>query len=422
MPTELRPVETSEEVLTSLDTFNEEAVGSTDRSRRILRSTQYWVYDPDTGRFGPGKFVGYRGMTFDLYEQGNQGDTTGAKFDGHVSKNAIETALGDSFEPNPDLHTLLTDWGTAIMGADAFGGADSAKWKFVALEVAAQDAEEGENDQPSKARNPNWQRDELILALDLYVRYAGKPPSHTHPDIVELSRVLNALPIHSNRGDNHTFRNENGVYLKLMNFRRFDPNQEGVGMTRGNKLEKEVWEQYADKPDLLRQIADRIRAGYQLLDDEAGVDPEEEAFAEGRVLYRLHRMRERNKAVIQKAKTLAKKKHGRLFCTVCKFDFAKTYGPLGEDYIEGHHTKPVSELTADSQTKASDIALQGEVAGRVLSTGARCTGCDGTKNRGQRLTPHFPLVADCKSGRIGTVGQFVRQAYQPRKTPRNSVR
>lgn len=31
-------------------------------------------------------------------------------------------------------------------------------------------------------------------------------------------------------------------------------------------------------------------------------------------------------------------------CIVCKFDFGKTYGPLGEGYIHVHHLKPLSEI------------------------------------------------------------------------------
>ena len=38
---------------------------------------------------------------------------------------------------------------------------------------------------------------------------------------------------------------------------------------------------------------------------------------------------------------LAKKKHGRLICEVCGFDFEKTYGELGKDFIEVHHNKPL---------------------------------------------------------------------------------
>ena len=86
-------------------------------------------------------------------------------------------------------------------------------------------------------------------------------------------------------------------------------------------------------------------------------DPDESTFPEGRILYRLHRRRERSKEVIEQAKAEAKETHGRLFCCVCNFDFAAFYGKVGEGFIEGHHTKPLAELIGETETKTSDIAL-----------------------------------------------------------------
>ena len=89
-PVILVSVSSPEEVVSSLETFNLEAVANPDRARSILRQTTYWVYHPQTGRFGPGKFVGYAGMTFSAYDRANLGDSTGVKFDGYVSRRAIE--------------------------------------------------------------------------------------------------------------------------------------------------------------------------------------------------------------------------------------------------------------------------------------------------------------------------------------------
>ena len=61
------------------------------------------------------------------------------------------------------------------------------------------------------ARNPPWTRDELILALDLYFRVNPLHTSEQHPDIQELSVLLNALPVHSTRPDAEVFRNPNGI-------------------------------------------------------------------------------------------------------------------------------------------------------------------------------------------------------------------
>ena len=43
------------------------------------------------------------------------------------------------------------------------------------------------------ARNPTWTRDEIILALELYLRYRERLPDSDDPENVELSRTLNTL-------------------------------------------------------------------------------------------------------------------------------------------------------------------------------------------------------------------------------------
>ena len=44
-------------------------------------------------------------------------------------------------------------------------------------------------------RNPPWARDELILALDLYLRLDRRLPNPTDPDAVALSAMLNTWPM-----------------------------------------------------------------------------------------------------------------------------------------------------------------------------------------------------------------------------------
>lgn len=71
-------------------------------------------------------------------------------------------------------------------------------------------------------RNPSWTRDELILALDLYARFNGKPPGKGSAEINGLSAILNQIPRSTGEG-RPDFRNSNGVYRTLMHFKRFDP-------------------------------------------------------------------------------------------------------------------------------------------------------------------------------------------------------
>lgn len=80
-------------------------------------------------------------------------------------------------------------------------------------------------------------------------------------------------------------------------------------------------------------------------------------FPEGREVEKKHKLRERNQAAIRTAKELFKKKHNKLFCQVCGFDFHSKYGEIGLDFIEGHHTLPLSALKEEVKTKVEDIAL-----------------------------------------------------------------
>ena len=111
-------------------------------------------------------------------------------------------------------------------------------------------------------RNPPWSEEELVLALDLYLRRGILRASH--PEVVDLSRVLNGLAIHSEPPDLARFRNPNGVALKLSNFAAFDPTYDGRGMTRGGKLDTQVWDQYASDEDKLSAAVAAIRDGRAL--------------------------------------------------------------------------------------------------------------------------------------------------------------
>jgi len=82
-----------------------------------------------------------------------------------------------------------------------------------------------------------------------------------------------------------------------------------------------------------------------------------EGFPEGKRFERIHIARERNAELVRAAKDAALIATNSLKCEVCGFDFKKTYGELGEGYIEAHHTSPMCELNDDSVTKIEDLAL-----------------------------------------------------------------
>ena len=213
------------------------------------------------------------------------------------------------------------------------------------------------------ARNPSWSRDELILALDLYVRTTGKSLTHRSPEVIQLSSLLAQLNLALQPGKavSQTYRNTNGVYMKLMNFRRFDPaftGQGNVGLSRGNALEGVLWKEYGSDPARLLSVAQAIASavtGNHM--QHVPAVPEDEEAMEGQILTRLHRFRERDAGLPRRRKELALSKHGCLACEACEFDFHRAYGDRGQGFIECHHTKPLHTLVAGTPTRMSDLAL-----------------------------------------------------------------
>ena len=106
-------------------------------------------------------------------------------------------------------------------------------------------------------KSPNWTRDELILALDLYFQCLPNKTNKGNPKIIALSDLLNSLTIHPQKAKN--FRNPDGVYMKLCNFLRFDPDYSGKGLGAGGKLEEEIWNEYSSNRDKLGKVAQAIK-------------------------------------------------------------------------------------------------------------------------------------------------------------------
>lgn len=208
------------------------------------------------------------------------------------------------------------------------------------------------------ARNPSWSRDELILALDLYNRHNGRDPGGTHPDVVALSALLREM---AGGAGLVTFRNANGVAMKLMNLRSLDPAftaNGGKGLNSASKLDRAVWEEFASDRQGLAIAAEALRQGITADLDEDVLDEIESYEAkEGRVSYRLHKHLERDRKIVALRKSGALKKHGKLECEACDFDFLAAYGSRGAGYIEAHHTNPVHAMKKGETTKVSDLAL-----------------------------------------------------------------
>jgi 5-methylcytosine-specific restriction protein A len=209
-------------------------------------------------------------------------------------------------------------------------------------------------------KNPPWSRDEHIIALDFYLRYAPTIPGKDFKEVIALSELLNILGRKITGDLQETYRNPAGVYMKLMNFRGVDPSYPGVGLANGSKDEQVVWDLYSNNRTELSRLANHI-AQFITTGTSTEALPElsddEEEGNEGQVLSRVHRYRERDRKLVTKKKAKFLLENSKLHCEACGFDFKQRYGERGADFIECHHTKPVSELESNGKTKISDLVL-----------------------------------------------------------------
>lgn len=197
--------------------------------------------------------------------------------------------------------------------------------------------------------NPNWSRDEVILALDLYLQCQGNIPSPTDPRVIELSKVLNALPLHADARKNQAFRNPDGVGFKLQNIRQVAT---GKGLGNTSSVDRAVWADLGGYPQLVADIAARIRSSV----GEVLPNPEEEeTFREGRIITALHLRRERNPKLRKRVMDTAIKRG--LSCEACGEGPKAKTPELATSSYEVHHKQPLALLADEGETKLSDAAL-----------------------------------------------------------------
>lgn len=211
-----------------------------------------------------------------------------------------------------------------------------------------------------KTRQPPWTRDETILALELYVRVPKARSNLRHPETTRLSRELNNFSIHPVALRGAHFRNPSGIGMQLMNSTPLDPaytKRGRTGMTHGSQLQAEIWQEFFGRPDTLSRVATAIRAFEPTVSRNDGVLEDSDEAIEGRVLTKVHRLRERNAQLVAAKKADVLHRLGRLACEVCAFDFEQQYGALGAGFAECHHTVPLSGLEGSRTTRLNDLSV-----------------------------------------------------------------
>jgi 5-methylcytosine-specific restriction protein A len=205
----------------------------------------------------------------------------------------------------------------------------------------------------------DWEYDEIVLACELAADNGWRQVYEADPRAEELSRLLQSPAIHPfpHRPE---FRNVAGVSQKVRNVIDRHPDYRGP-RSNGNRLDKEVLDDFLADPAGMRARAARIR---ELLTAGASgavvelpdLDSVDLAAGEGGVALRAHLRRERDPRLRPRKLADTKSRGLPIACEACAFDFGRTYGSHGLDYIECHHRTPLY-VTGETQTRLADLAL-----------------------------------------------------------------
>jgi 5-methylcytosine-specific restriction protein A len=194
-------------------------------------------------------------------------------------------------------------FGTPMTASEHSGGAFHCVPVLQRLGFVVRVLEKDDATASKPEKNRKWSRDELMLALHLYLQNRQSPPGKTSAKVVDLSQLLGQM---SNKSAiTSTYRNPTGVYMKMMNFRSLDPLFTSAGKkggTRGNNDEQVVWDLYAARLDYLNSLVENIKSVLEHDVSLTGIGEDDESeiedCPEGRVFTRMHRFRERNRKLV----------------------------------------------------------------------------------------------------------------------------
>lgn len=201
--------------------------------------------------------------------------------------------------------------------------------------------------------NPDWTRDEIVLALDLYFDVGGKIPSGSDKRVQELSGLLRSLPYHEKASRKPSFRNPDGVAFKLQNLRQVAT---GKGLGNVSATDRQVWLEFGRQPAKVKALATLLR---QVLSSSELVQvitsDDDVEFVEGRLITEVHKRRERNPKLRTKL-LLSCRLNGKLCCEMCRITPIATNTDILEAQFEVHHIIPLS-ANLSPITRLSETAL-----------------------------------------------------------------
>ena len=193
--------------------------------------------------------------------------------------------------------------------------------------------------------NTSFTRDEAILALDVLYFSDELHLNKESKEIIELSELLNELPIIPLSARRDNFRSSGGINGQLSKFK--SSYNKGKKDPDVGSIFYEIADEFNGKKDELHKIACAIRQNHNFFKTATfGSEFEGEDFPEGALLYHLHRLLEaRDGRKLVPAES----------CEICHLNLSEVYKPVSGDFLQCHLTVPVTDLNGSMHYKADDF-------------------------------------------------------------------
>ena len=223
--------------------------------------------------------------------------------------------------------------------------------------------------------NPDWTREETILALDVLLTQWPSIPGRESTSVKELSKLIQRLPIHWAAPTTDRFRNPAGVSMKLQNLASLHPDLAGRKGLRTSEMDRSTWKAYAHRPNDVRSLAAEIAKGIGVLE---AIDTRDHADAfsaeEGEVLMRVHKTRERHSGVRPRVLARVKRTCGCVACEACgcRADKMGFEAAVAEAVFELHHLVPLCSVVT-TRTTLVDVVLLCANCHRLIHAAMRDT-------------------------------------------------
>lgn len=211
--------------------------------------------------------------------------------------------------------------------------------------------------------NPNWTREETILAMELLVRNGMRQPPHDDPRVLALSELLRSCAIHPNEKKGPSFRTPDSIRLKTDNLRSCaEVDRKGLTTSR---MDRSVWSEFHTNSAELHAEASRIRRDLDLL-SPGSADPlpdaestdDDGSFSENGVRMRTHRQRERARGLRSRLIANLRKRYRVLCCEACGCEERMGLDTLAASEFEAHHREPLAASGEEARkTRVDDLSL-----------------------------------------------------------------